>query len=175
VRDGRDCALSLFREHWGQKNVYAAARFWAASVALARRYGLKRMGGRYIEIRYEDFISRPEMEMKRIQNFVEGTSSDSSIPLHWKEHISSIKAANAYKWKRFMDAKDVALFQGVAGDVLKQSGYELTDMNLRPSPWMAIFYILEDRVKRELAARFPGVRLFEARQRRQRRSDRGKE
>lgn len=160
VRDGRDCALSLFRQQWGQKNAYSAARFWVDSVSMPRRYGRSRMGDRYLEVRYEDLMSQPHAEMMRIRNFVEGKDMDATLPLPCKDDLASIKSGNTYKWKTKMRLKDVTIFQGTAGEVLEESGYQVTEDRSRPLPWMCLYYIVEDRGKRQFAHRFPDVKFF---------------
>src|SRR5215470_10707933 len=73
VRDGRDAALSFLDlpegfsgRTWAQPRTVAqfAAR-WRTEVLAARQLG-SHVGGRYLELRYEDLVAEPERELRGI-------------------------------------------------------------------------------------------------------------
>ena len=73
VRDGRDAALSFLElpagfsgKTWAQPRTVAqfAAR-WRTEILAARRLG-RHTGGRYLELRYEDLVAEPELEVGRV-------------------------------------------------------------------------------------------------------------
>jgi sulfotransferase family protein len=73
VRDGRDAALSFLElpagfsgKTWAQPRTAAqfAAR-WRTEILSARRLG-KHVGGRYLELRYENLVTEPEPELCRV-------------------------------------------------------------------------------------------------------------
>jgi hypothetical protein len=67
IRDGRDVALSVIPLWWGPKSVPEAAAWWAARVRRGRRAGADL---RYLEVRYEQLVERPETELGRICSFI---------------------------------------------------------------------------------------------------------
>ena len=73
VRDGRDAALSFLSlpegfsgKTWALPRTAAqfAAR-WRTEILSARRLGAH-VGGRYLELRYEDLVTEPERELRRV-------------------------------------------------------------------------------------------------------------
>ena len=77
VRDGRDVACSLRTQPWMKlpassrqtaTGLLHCARYWAERIDAAMRY---RDDPRYIEIRYEDFIRRPEPTLRRLLAFLD--------------------------------------------------------------------------------------------------------
>ena len=57
IRDGRDVALSLAREHdFGVYNAYHAARLWEQYVETGRALGSSLPASQYMELRYEDML-----------------------------------------------------------------------------------------------------------------------
>lgn len=154
IRDGRDAALSLrpmwFSPGWEMET---QAAYWRNCVLTARRAGLNHPD--YLEIRYEDLILRTEKTLRRIcthagLSFDHGMVSyhtrsperlrehkgrwrpDGSLFLSQEQRLSQQKRAaepldpdRVFAWKREMSAEERAKFQSVAGDLLKELGYEV--------------------------------------------------
>jgi hypothetical protein len=153
IRDGRDAALSL-RKMWfspGWKMETQAA-FWRKFVVAARRAGLGH--GDYLEVRYEDLILSPEETLKRVCSHVDLGYDEVMLnyytrtPARLKEHKGRYRPdgtaqitqeqrlgqqaetlrppnpARVFAWKQNMSAEDQRAFQLVAGDLLKELGYE---------------------------------------------------
>lgn len=140
VRDGRDVALSIGRTSFGPGSVPTAARHWRDHVEAGRRDGPPLGAARYAEIRYEDLVGRPETTMREVCAFL-GEPFDERVlapaRYDWRDYPktwgsrpatnvseSRIVASNAGKWKREMDPGDVEVFEGVAGGLLAELGYE---------------------------------------------------
>ena len=119
VRDGRDVALSLLRKPWGPNNVYACARYWSElndQVELIERL---RASGRLMSLRYEDLLESTEAQARAIHEFLDEPWDDERMaPL-----LARTLAGNHGKWREEMRAKDIALFDSVAADVLALYGY----------------------------------------------------
>jgi Sulfotransferase family len=154
IRDGRDAALSL-REMWfspGWKMETQGA-YWRKFVLAARRAGLGHAD--YVEVRYEDLILAPEETLKHVCRHIgldyDAAMLDyyTRTPKRLEEHkgrfgpngsarvtqdqrlrqqaetLNPPNAARVFAWKRSMSAEDRRAFQLVAGDLLKEFGYEL--------------------------------------------------
>ena len=100
VRDGRDAALSFLSlpEGFSEKTwamPHTAAQFaarWRTEILAARQLGAH-VGGRYLELRYEDLVTEPERELRRVCEHTSlpwepamldypGTSDVASMPEH---------------------------------------------------------------------------------------------
>ncbi len=132
VRDGRDVALSWMREWFGPKSVAESAMLWRRHVLHYRAWG-NQNPDRYFEVRYEDFLARPDSILSAIGMFFElnpiesdagSTLTDSLRHEVWARNLRRpIMKENSNKWIREMSSRDVALFESIAGDALNRFGY----------------------------------------------------
>jgi Sulfotransferase family len=140
IRDGRDAATSflamprgIVTETWMHPRTPADfACQWRAEVSAARRLG-RRVGGRYLEVRYEELVADAEAALRRICGFAgleyEPAMIDyaGSVDLSAKPHQQSLKqppTKGLRDWRTQMSGADVAAFEHVAGDLLRDLGYE---------------------------------------------------
>ena len=147
VRDGRDAALSFLElpegfsgRTWARPRTAAqfAAR-WRTEILAARQLG-SHVGDRYLELRYEDLVADPEGELRRICDHASlpweremleyaGTSEVAEMPQH--RNLAQPPTPGLRDWRSQMGREDALAFEGVAGDVLRSSGYELLEPNAR--------------------------------------------
>ena len=142
IRDGRDAALSflsmpqgIVTETWMHPRTPAGfACQWRTEVAAARRLG-RRVGGRYLEVRYEELVDDVEAVLRRICAFggleYEPAMADyaGNVDVSAKPHQQRLlqpPTRNVRDWRGQMTAGDVVAFEEVAGDVLRELGYEAT-------------------------------------------------
>jgi Sulfotransferase family len=140
IRDGRDAATSflamprgIVTETWMRPQTPADfACQWRTEVAAARRLG-GRVGGRYLEVRYEDLVADVEAVLHRICDFAglayEPAMADyaGNVDVSAKPHQQSLMrppTRGLRDWRTQMPAADVAAFEHVAGDLLHELGYE---------------------------------------------------
>ncbi|MGH9586443.1 MAG: sulfotransferase family protein, partial [Acidobacteriaceae bacterium] len=123
IRDGRDCALSHKQMSWGHQNTYAAAVHWRDYLRKARR-DAQDMQGRYLEIRYEDLLAEPGPNMAILEKFLTGTSGP--VTERFMAGSERLKPEKIAQWRHTMPAHAQAIFEGVAGDTLRDAGYPLT-------------------------------------------------
>jgi hypothetical protein len=139
IRDGRDAAISflampkgIVTETWAHPR--SAAGFacqWRTEVEAARGLG-RRVGRRYLELRYEQLVAEPEPEVRRICEFA-GLPFEPGmleyagrVDVSAKPHQQSLTkppTPGLRDWREQMSAEDVAAFEGVAGDLLRELGY----------------------------------------------------
>jgi Sulfotransferase family len=140
IRDGRDAALSflavprgIMTETWMQPRTPAGfASQWRTEVAAARRLG-RRVGPRYVEVRYEQLVAEPERALRRICQFAgleyEPAMLDyaGDVDVSAKPHQQRLMqppTKGVRDWRTQMSVEDAAAFEHVAGDLLCQLGYE---------------------------------------------------
>lgn len=121
IRDGRDVALSLLEKPWAPKNVYACAAFWARCTMETPALKRLRDTGRLLDVRYESLLADPEATMRRVYDFL-GESFDAA---KLGPALAGVKGGNFDKWKRGLTARQIRIFEGVAGDTLERLGYRL--------------------------------------------------
>jgi Sulfotransferase family len=140
IRDGRDAATSflamprgLVTETWMHPRAPADfACQWRTEVAAARRLG-HRVGARYLEVRYEQLVADAEAALRRICAFAglefEPAMLDyaGNVDVSAKPHQQRLKqppTKGVRDWRTQMSSDDVAAFERVAGDLLRELGYE---------------------------------------------------
>jgi Sulfotransferase family len=141
IRDGRDAALSflevppgIMTATWAHPDSPAGfACQWRSEVAAARRLGRRVGPGRYLEVRYERLAAAPAQELSRICEHAglrfEPAMLDypGEVDVEAKPHQQSLAmppTAGLRDWRSQMDPADVAAFEAVAGDLLRELGYE---------------------------------------------------
>lgn len=153
IRDGRDVARSL-RPMWfspGAKMDVQAA-FWRACVTAAQRAGTGRHD--YFELRYEDLVSSPRAVLEQLCAYLELPFHPAMLsyyertPERLREHKTLYRAdgstvvthqqrlvqqerttkppdaSRVFAWKREMSQEERTTFERVAGDLLRELGYE---------------------------------------------------
>ncbi|MDA9981317.1 sulfotransferase [Gammaproteobacteria bacterium] len=136
IRDGRDCALSMQERKWDLQiyNIYHAGITWNKYVTAGREFG-KQHPECYFEILYEDVLNDPETAVKRLCEYLQVDFSSSVI--NYKKSTYSgrsgephnlqkdIQKNNQSKWKKKMSPKQLSIFEAIAGNTLRDCGYEL--------------------------------------------------
>jgi hypothetical protein len=139
MRDGRDAALSflamprgIVTETWMHPRTPAEfACQWRSEVAAARQLG-RRVGTRYLEVRYEDLVADVEQALRRICGFAGleyepgmidyAGNVDVSAKPH-QQRLMEPPTKGVRDWRTQMSHEDVAAFEHVAGDLLGELGY----------------------------------------------------
>lgn len=154
IRDGRDVALSL-RGMWFSpgREIETQAAYWCKCVLAAREAGLG--ASDYLEVRYEDLILSTRATLERICAHIGLSYDEAMLryynrtPARLKEHkgrshpdgtplISQEQRirqqerttrppdpACVFAWKKLMGAEEEREFRSVAGNLLKELGYEV--------------------------------------------------
>jgi hypothetical protein len=137
VRDGRDVALSVMKVPFGPNNVWAAARSWAAAIRHGRE-AARRFPGRVLTLRYEDLVARPAEEVPKVCAFlgleynpdmlaIEETDRAKVVEdqAEWFTNVwAGITTDAVGKWRTEMTPHQQRVFESVAGDELREFGYE---------------------------------------------------
>lgn len=147
IRDGRDCAMSQRHVTWGHQNACAAAVHWRQYINVARN-AARHMPGRYLEVRYEDLISSPASSMAELEQFVIG-APPAQITQDFMRDAKQLRPEKIARWRKDMSLRDLAVFEGVAADMLEYCGYPLSGTGRPPSVLQRAWYATHDRVSRE--------------------------
>jgi hypothetical protein len=155
IRDGRDVALSRRARGMGaDKPMAKTATLWRRRIEDARAQA-QRLGGHYMELRYEDLVAGPEPHLRNICELIE-LEFDAAMLRHEEgaetrlaelgdleaeggrqardareraaAHARARRPASTARtgaWRTEMPAEDVREFEGVAGDLLRDLGYDL--------------------------------------------------
>lgn len=152
VRDGRDVALSMQPLWFGPSAPADVARWWVRTLESARRQaeGLPF----YTEVRYESLVLEPASTLQRICVFVELEWEESMLDYHLTASCRLAaetadlelpdrlvsrserlgihemiglppQSGRVERWRREMSAEDRGAFERVAGETLKEYGYDL--------------------------------------------------
>ncbi len=139
VRDGRDVANSVLKMPWGPSDLIQAAEWWHWHIKLGRCMGAILGESRYTEVRYEDLVNDPELELKRLCQFIGIQFSADMLNYHKKnaqelipddrkfQHYNTGSApvkSRTFAWRKEMRPVNVAIFNSYASPSLKELGYE---------------------------------------------------
>jgi len=148
IRDGRDVVCS-YKKRWGSKTIFLAIKNWNKSIELTYRYRTKFNEDRYMEIRYEELVTNPERETKKMMQFLgeewipdllahhkidhdfwfkssKGQQIISKMEKNLQRHSPSkpIFSSSVGKWKKNLNIVEKALVSIYLGKNLKRMGYK---------------------------------------------------
>jgi hypothetical protein len=152
IRDGRDTALSTKKTWWNTgDDIKKYAESWAWQIREARQQS--KLCNNYIEIRYEDLLNNTTETLKSICEFIDLSYTEemeryyeragermeemSKETRHQNKLISKEKRVELHKltkrppdtsrisrWKTEMSDEDQRAFESIAGNMLRDLGYE---------------------------------------------------
>lgn len=145
IRDGRDIALSLKKmggftplpwDRTQTESLVATALYWEWMVRRGRFYG-RQFPADYIEVRYEDLITRPhetlgqlgnflchDLDYERIQQASLGRLSETNSS--FREEAGKTKMNPLGRWKERLTPGEIAAIEATVGECLQENGYELS-------------------------------------------------
>jgi hypothetical protein len=151
IRDGRDCAQSLQRR-W-KLNPYRTMNTWKNLIRRARCQGAQ-LGDRYFEIKYEDLCTRPKQVMETICRFLNIEFREAMLfssnryldPNSFREDGESGIQKNINKWRAYFDESQTRKMENIAGQCLKELGYEIVTepRDAQPNAIEASWWFLSD-------------------------------
>jgi hypothetical protein len=145
IRDGRNTTLSTLNwaseakgpgkwQFWQDDPVATCALWWRWQVGTGQREGRALGSDLYLQLRYEDLVTDPERELSNIARFLHLPYSDEMVNYHAGKtrHEPGLSAKSAWlppvqglrDWRREMSEEDVGVFEGIAGDLLRDNSYE---------------------------------------------------
>jgi len=142
IRDGRDVALSYVKQGWSyplpwdrDERLGVAGLYWEWVVRKGREQG-RRLGADYQEVRFEELIACPQATLSRLGVFIDHDLNYERIQ---RAGIGSVREPNSSfagesegafnpvaRWKTKMSRGQVAAFEELTGDSLRELGYSLS-------------------------------------------------
>jgi len=141
IRDGRDVALSMNKEHfirpfvWDRdKTLLVAGLHWQWKVSKGRREA-QAIASDYLEVRFESLINNPRQVLSRVSEFVECDLDYNQI---LRGAVGAVKSTNSSfkadgdalasnpigRWRRLLTPNQIAALESCIGDLLQELGYE---------------------------------------------------
>lgn len=166
IRDGRDCARS-FHRRWHRSPELTITR-WKQLMHNTRAQRTA-LGSRYLEVRYEDLTSKPEIWAKRICDFLdlpfEAAVLQSSQPYLFGPRVIEGGSdpvapdgvgelqANSGKWETHFSAQRATRLETIAGQSLAEYGYATTlpESDTTPGIWRQRGWRAADAVRQQLS------------------------
>lgn len=124
IRDPRDVSRSVVQKGWAG-NVYQAAEFWINAEGCWDALLPHLDSGQFVELHYEDLVTRPQAELARVCGFI-GVEFDPSM-LEYQKTARQYPPPDptlALRWKSKMAPRDVALVESRTGHLLESRGYQ---------------------------------------------------
>jgi hypothetical protein len=141
IRDGRDVALSSDKQGYVKRlpwdrtaSKMAAGLYWEWMVDKGRREG-RNFGDDYMEVHFEDLVREPRETLHRLGKFIQQDLDYDRIS---QGGIGSVRDPNTSfgagaeegfnpvgRWRTGYSAEEVAIFEGLVGRTLKETGYDL--------------------------------------------------
>lgn len=165
VRDGRDAAVSMKRQHgvpprlWARERaLFAWALLWQWTVRKGRRSG-QMFPADYIEVRYEDLVCHPEKTLSTLGEFLEhdldyrriqqvGIGRVASPNTVWNEESGAGAFSPINRWKTKLSQPEIADLEALIGEGLEEFAYPLTTERgslARLDPALSLMRILYPR------------------------------
>lgn len=138
VRDGRDCVVSCCRAGFFDGSPSQAALAWLDNVRLCRRFGRRTAAGRYHQLRYEDFVARPERELRELCAFLgieferemlatpaaaNAHAADVRAIAHHGNVMNAISTGSVGGWREALSPAAAARISRYMGSELQRFGY----------------------------------------------------
>ncbi|MEO1622492.1 MAG: sulfotransferase [Cyanobacteria bacterium J06632_3] len=139
VRDGRDCYCSAQHHPYilQARSVEAYARYWKRCIQSRLHEDTH---PNIYDIKYEDLVRDPETHVRKLMDFLGEQYDPRQIDSAYYSQNRAIDTNKKYlnnlakpisnkseqRWMREMSSSDVAIFNSIAGEGLKQFGYVLS-------------------------------------------------
>lgn len=140
LRDPRDVAHSVVGMGWAG-NVHAAASYWIAPELQWDRLAAQLPAARKIEVRYEDLLADPSVELSRICQFLGVAFEPGMLNFHTDSTYDAIDPTAAYRWKKSLTGREVRLVEARCLNLLTARGYApsgLPAMNMNTLAALAV-------------------------------------
>jgi hypothetical protein len=128
IRNGRDAVRSLQSQPWAPGNIRWSCHRWVQSVQAGREAGRKLPAAQYLELRYEDLISEPELNIKSLCHFLHEDYAPAMLNFHEPKNNTWGATAKPLTNKPVNKHRELTLwerlnFRVIGGATLKELGY----------------------------------------------------
>lgn len=147
VRDGRDCVASLARQRWWRGDAVTSTVVWGESMAYGQRSRRRLGADAWFELRYEDLVSDPDHELRRVCDFL-GERFDPAMTAphevaptalperdlrsHHERTQSPVGSDRVGAGRGALSSDELLLFDYVNAGHLRRWGYDVPDAPAKP-------------------------------------------
>jgi len=125
VRDGRDIALANLRLPNNVKNWALSAMKWKHYLAATDQFSRSLTPKQFIEIRYEDLLSAPQIVLEQLRIFFDISDAEGQLRGLISQCIhDDLPLDFPAMWKHQLSSRDAMTFEKVAAEALSRYGYE---------------------------------------------------
>lgn len=172
-RDGRDVAASFKKAIVGEKHIYHLATQWKDDQLACLALKKKIQPSRFFSLSYEQLISAPEDTIRALCQFLDIPFKEDMLQFYgsneskntaaagemWSNVTNPIMSGNSKKFLRSFSQEELELFELIAGDQLRELGYELytraTEQDRLSPESVAEYDAVNRRLKKEIQAAIP--------------------
>jgi hypothetical protein len=149
TRDPRDVAASALRFGWAG-NAYFAADYWLDAERDLERARGDLAEGQLLSLKYEDLVSEPETELRRVCAFL-GIEYDEGL-FGYAEHTSYSRPdrSGIQAWRKRMPPRDVRLIEARCGALMTERGYARVTEDAGPLSRRELAYLKAENRLRKL-------------------------
>jgi len=139
IRDGRAVAASFKRVPHLHNGMERVASEWLWGARSIMKFGKRVSAKRYLEVKYEQLVERPEHELRRICEFIH-EPYDSQMLNFWMKNrelkleperhlvwkaltLEKVTTTQVARWQEELTKDDIANFWAVAGNKMNKLGY----------------------------------------------------
>jgi len=161
IRDGRDVALSLVTKKWGPTTFTNAIMYWERTIHMTRRLLRMINNAQTIELKYEDLVTEPEANLRKLCEFLQLEYNDKMLNSYSakalnnaivKTQVSGIhknvldkpNTSQLFKWKKNLNTIDQSIAWEYAGGELGYFGYEEGNKAHKMKIIRKIYYFLKE-------------------------------
>lgn len=131
TRDPRDVARSAIAMGWAG-NVYHGCDSWLETESGWQRFIRETPDARYLHLRYEDLVARPEAELARLCDFLGLPYDPEMLTYPARTTYDAPDPSLGFQWRRKLSGREVALVESRVGGLLAAAGY--APSGERPAP-----------------------------------------
>lgn len=122
TRDGRDVAASWIKFGW-HGNTWSCANEWAARLDEWKTLRSCLADGRYFELRFEDLIDNPSVQLTRICHHFGLEYEGQMLQYHRHSTYAPITKSRIRQWSKKLTHREIQVFETIAIRHLIENGY----------------------------------------------------
>jgi len=146
IRDGRSNCLSMINwpksqkaaarfDIWKEDRIATVALWWKWHIQQGRKSAENIAPEKYYELRYESLVENPQQQCQDLCRFLDLPYDDAMLRFNqgrktddanqsanraWRSPVKGLR-----NWRTEMPARDLEMFEAIAGDELEELGYDL--------------------------------------------------
>lgn len=136
IRDPRDTLCSMkqqartYKPNWVKFTADVSASEWVRAIEMGLRW--RESADRYMEVRYEELVSEPEVMVQRVLSFlgepwcpnILDSSGDVASGAKGGNDHRALFTGSVGRWRSELSQSEIACIQSIAGDCMALLGYK---------------------------------------------------